>query len=374
MKRNISENAKKNRCSGCGVCSAACPTNAIDITLNKDGFYIAEVNEDSCVECGVCLKICSFNTDYEFKKPLKSFSSIRRSDAEKCKSSSSGICWDFAKKAIENEYYACGARYNVENNNVEHFVAGTVKEYLPAQGSKYLQSYTVDAFEQILKNNKQKHVVFGTPCQIASLRNYIKFKKDEENYILIDFFCHGVPSYHLWESYLKHHKIQKVEDILFRDNSRKAWNDFCMNIKVANKKLNSSSKENDLFYRFFILDFCLNKVCSESCKFFSTNSCADIRFGDVWNRTLHSGSEPMSLGLLYNDKIEWILGEIEKVQKYKPVEIEPLIKGQPMDYRKSYIFTDKVIELLKKKVNLKVLFYIFIYPKLVLGVIKRKLF
>lgn len=373
MKNNISDNANNLKCSGCGVCAAICPTKAIDIELSDKGFYISKVNDEKCIDCGICLKTCSFNVKYEFKKPLKSFSSVRRSNVEKCKSSSSGICWDFAKKAIENEYYACGARYNFENNNVEHFVAATIKEYLPAQGSKYLQSYTVDAFEQILKNNKQKYVVVGTPCQIASLRNYIKLKKIEENYILIDFFCHGVPSYHLWESYLKHHKIEKIEDILFRDNSRKVWNDFCMNIKMNNKKLNSSSKENDLFYRFFILDFCLNKVCSESCKFFSTNSCADIRFGDVWNRTLHAGSMPMSLGLLYNDKIQWILDEIETVQQYKDIEIDALIKGQPIDYRKSYVFTDTVINLFKKSFDLKILFYIFVYPKLALSVIKRKI-
>lgn len=374
MKNNISENSKINKCSGCGVCASICPTKAIGINLDDKGFYISNVDENKCIDCGICKKVCCFNEKIDFKKPIKTFSCTRKENSEKTKSSSSGIAWDIAKIALEKDYLACGAKYNYKKNNVEHFIAETVKEYIPAQGSKYLQSYTVDTFSQIINNkSKDKYIVFGTPCQIASLKNYIKMRKIEDRFILIDFFCHGVPSYHLWESYLEYHKINKIEEIIFRDNSKELWNDYCMNIKTKDKTLISSSKNNDLFYRFFLLDFCLNKTCSESCMFFSTNSCADIRVGDIWNRKIHSNKKPMSLSLVYNEKINWILEELNDTQEFKDEEVTELIKGEPMGFRKYFKLTDKVIILLRKRVNLKILFYIFVCPKLIIGVIKRKI-
>lgn len=373
MNKSIYKNVSELKCSGCGVCSAICPTDAIKIKIDDKGFYGAEVVEDKCINCGLCTKICPFNVETKFTEPIDTYSAVRKSCDNSIKSSSAGICWDVAKKAIEKGYKACGAKYNTENNKVEHFTASNIQEYLPAQGSKYLQSYSVDAFKEILMDKSdQKFIVFGTPCQISGLRNYVKLKKMEEKFIFIDFFCHGVPSYHLWESYLAYQGISNIKEVIFRDNSREKWNDFCMNIASEDKKVNSSSKENDLFYRFFILDFCLSEVCCESCPFFASNSSADIRFGDVWNRTLHNINDPMSLALVYNDKAKWLLEEVSDTQIFAKQDINELIKGQPMYFRKTYRFTNLIIKSLKRRVNLKLLYYIFVFPKLVVGFIKKK--
>lgn len=51
--------AKVNQenCVGCGACTGACPTGAIQ--LNADGK--AEVAEDTCVDCGACVGTCPNN-------------------------------------------------------------------------------------------------------------------------------------------------------------------------------------------------------------------------------------------------------------------------------------------------------------------------
>ena len=46
-------------------------------------------------------------------------------------------------------------------------------------------------------------MVSGTPCQIDSLRRYINKMKCQENFVLLDFFCHGVPSKFVWDKYIK---------------------------------------------------------------------------------------------------------------------------------------------------------------------------
>ena len=46
-------------CSGCGVCAAICPQNALQMTESVEGGYRPMCN-DECINCGICLEICPF--------------------------------------------------------------------------------------------------------------------------------------------------------------------------------------------------------------------------------------------------------------------------------------------------------------------------
>ena len=82
-----------------------------------------------------------------------------------------------------------------------YYIATTTSEAIESIGSKYIQSYTADAFKAI--NRKEKYIVTGTPCQIDSFRRYIRKFHVEENFVLLDFFCHCVPSMLAWNKYTK---------------------------------------------------------------------------------------------------------------------------------------------------------------------------
>ena len=90
--------------------------------------------------------------------------------------------------------------YDVKRAKAEHYVASSVDEFILSMGSKYIQSYTLSGFKEI--NRKDKFLVSGTPCQIDSLRRYINKMKCQENFVLLDFFCHGVPSKFVWDKYI----------------------------------------------------------------------------------------------------------------------------------------------------------------------------
>lgn len=215
----------------------------------------------------------------------------------------------------------CGVRYDSDLNRAEHFIATTVEELIPSIGSKYIQSYTVDGFRAI--NRKEKYLVTGTPCQIDSFRRYIQKFHCEDNFILLDFFCHGVPSMLMWKKYVAwaEKKVGKLTYVSWR-NKFTGWHDsWAMSIdgEIVNRKaldkdsydelmkerkgsLNSRWTQGDMFYLLFLSDSCLGKACYNKCKFKYDCSSADIRIGDMWGKTYKDNEEGVSAVISFTIK------------------------------------------------------------------------
>lgn len=192
-----------HNCYGCGVCAIACGKKIIDIKLNNDGFYEPTITDiNACTNCGLCKDVCAFSHQ-EFsllQTEVHSYAAWSKNHAVRRKCSSGGVGFELGLKVLEDGYKVCGVRYNADSQRAEHYIATTREELIPSIGSKYIQSYTVDGFKTI--NRKEKYLVTGTPCQIDSFRRYIRKFKIEDNFILMDFFCHSVPSMLAWKKYL----------------------------------------------------------------------------------------------------------------------------------------------------------------------------
>lgn len=217
-------------CYGCGVCAASCVRNIISIKLNKNGFYEPLISEpDKCTSCGICLEVCAFahkdlaNND---AAPLKSWAAWSNDGDVRRKCSSGGIGFEIGKQLIEKGCKAVGCRYDTKEQRAEHYIATTVDDFVASIGSKYIQSYTADAFRQIKKKG-EKYLVSGTPCQIDSFRRMIRRFKCEDNFVLLDFFCHCVPSMHVWKAYMKmlEPKIGKITYASWRNKFDYGWHD-----------------------------------------------------------------------------------------------------------------------------------------------------
>lgn len=227
MQNNISN---LHNCFGCGVCAASCPKKLISIQLNRDGFYEPKlVDEDSCTHCGICTEVCAFshselaNND---AAPVKSWAAWSNDEGVRNRCSSGGIGFEIGKQLIEQGYHAVGCRYDTIDQRAEHYIATTVDEFTASVGSKYIQSYTSDAFSQIKKKG-QKYLVTGTPCQIDSFRRMIRKFHCEENFILLDFFCHCVPTMYAWKAYMRmlEPKIGKITYASWRNKFDYGWHD-----------------------------------------------------------------------------------------------------------------------------------------------------
>ncbi len=51
---------EKSQCCGCGACGDVCSKGAISFFVDEQGFMYPEINEEKCIECEMCLRVCPF--------------------------------------------------------------------------------------------------------------------------------------------------------------------------------------------------------------------------------------------------------------------------------------------------------------------------
>ena len=322
--------SKVNGCYGCGLCVTACPSHIIELELNEDGFYKPHLAfPDKCVKCKLCVDLCSWLHD-DLALPVEDNSIICyaawSSDSKvRKRCSSGGIGFEIGKYLLSQRYQVCGVRYNADLNRAEHYIAATVEELIPSIGSKYIQSYTVDGFKAI--NRKEKYLVIGTPCQIDSFRRYIQKFHCEDNFVLMDFFCHGVPSMWMWQKYVTwaEKKVGRLTYVAWR-NKHTGWHD-SYNLLIRGKSFMSSRmSQGDMFYRMFLSDSCLGKACYERCKFKYNRSSADIRIGDLWGEAYRDNRDGVSTAIAFTPIGDDILHRCDSI--LVPHSMEVVAEGQ----------------------------------------------
>lgn len=266
-----------NMCTGCGVCAIACCKECISIEKNEKGFYQAYINSRECIDCNLCREICGQNVKrFEITqiKNQELFAGYRNNSKKLMEATSGGFCTYLAEKALDKGVPVLGVYYNYELNRAEHIVIEERENLKELTGSKYLQSYSVDAFKTIKDLNEG--VIIGTPCQIASISRYLEKNKKRNQFVLIDIICHGVPSYLLWDKYIN--AIDGLSNLKFRDKSF-GWHGKTISYCRNGKQIHIAEKK-DKFYHFFNEGNVFNASCYE-CSY-RDQSAADIRVGDYW--------------------------------------------------------------------------------------------
>ncbi|MEG0155142.1 MAG: Coenzyme F420 hydrogenase/dehydrogenase, beta subunit C-terminal domain [Lachnospiraceae bacterium] len=320
-------------CSGCGACATICPTESISYQINEDGFYTPLVNSDKCTNCGLCKKVCyKFLKVEESGKLLKNgklYSAQTNNDDTLKTCTSGGIAYELAKYGLENHYIISGVIYDYELNIAKTIIVdNTTLEQ--TKGSKYIQAITGDCFKKIIeiaKDNKaSKFMIFATPCQILGIKKSFSENKLNNELITIDLFCHGIPSYLVWNNYLdwlkKRHGINNLNNIVFRSKVN-GWHDFTMKVTSVDKIYEKSS-EYDLFYKAFFDNVLLNPSCN-SCVVRKERSCADIRLGDLWGKKYQDNKDGVSAVLSLSDIGESIIKKLEEQGVIKIFDEENII-------------------------------------------------
>lgn len=355
---NIEDKNILRECTSCQVCGAVCPKEAIHIELNKDGFYRPIIDQNRCIDCGICLKACykydeqiSITTE-EKLKVIPVYAASAKDDDVLNNTTSGGVADILCKHLIEEGYQCVGVNYDSEKDIAVNTIASTQKETDAFRGSKYIQSFTYPAFKELLgKKVGGKYAVFGTPCHIYALDRHLRRIQKREQFLLIDIFCHGCPSLTIWKKYVKelHQTTQGevLDQIKFRSKYR-GWGNFCVSAEKDHKTVYAGKKINDAFYTLFFSNLALNDSCSD-CKLRSTFEYTDIRLGDFWGKAYDMNHTGVSVVVPVSESGKKFFEQIKPQLNINVHQHQDYLPYQ--SYGKDYTFNSQRREKLLSLIN-----------------------
>lgn len=325
---------KNKYCTACGACVQKCPKGCISLKENEDGFMYPEINNEKCIECDLCQKVCPILQGNELNiKDQKAYAFVEKDNDLLMNATSGGAFGAIARYVLKHDGIVYGSAYE-QFPIVKHIRIDNFNDLRRLNGSKYVQSNTADTFiqaERDLKNNKLI-LYSGTPCQIAGLKKYLG--SDYENLITIDIICHGVPSQAYFNKFvygLSDEEKINISEISFRSkkNSQGSYSGvysgtFLKNNKKFNKKFNYF----DHYYYFYFLHGLTYRQSCYLCEYANRNRVGDFTIGDFWGSEAENISfetrKGCSLVLLNSKKAKSLF---EKIDAYKQeVDIENAIR------------------------------------------------
>lgn len=110
MKRNSFRESNRDmrildnmsKCYGCGACFNICPTEAICMEANSEGFLEPFIDEEKCISCGKCRKVCpAVNCEYSNEQTPDIFA-FSAEEKILYDSSSGGMIWCSGQTCIRS--------------------------------------------------------------------------------------------------------------------------------------------------------------------------------------------------------------------------------------------------------------------------------
>ncbi len=276
-----------SNCYGCTACMAICPTSAIAMHANAEGFLFPQIDAQKCIGCDLCQQVCS---EYvEVVKPLmhrqvaEVMAAWSREPQQVAQSTSGGLFARLAEQVLLQEGVVYGVAWRDSKLEAYHKRIDSVEELPQLKGSKYVQSHMGSAYQEVQADLKRGCPVLfsGTPCQVAGLRLFLR--KPYPNLITVDLVCHGVPSPKLFAHYIdwleQKQKGAKVSQFKFRDkkpNQPTAFISWQSQGKRRYYPVGMQPYSFGFYRSYFSRESCFN------CYFSQAQRVGDITLSDFW--------------------------------------------------------------------------------------------
>lgn len=281
---------KPEACFGCTACMAICKFDAITMQPDTEGFMVPIVDEEKCVDCGACTKVCPALNPWQGKTGENKFYAYQHENMDILAKSTSGGAFS-ALVDTEEKPYVCGCVLD-EKLYVRHILSREEKDIAAMRGSKYVQSDMGNVLREIREKLLvgEKVVFSGTSCQTHGLLNYLAAAKVPiDNLLTMDLICHGVPSNLMHQEYVKLYEQAKGVS-RYKHYFRSKHQGWGLKFMLKNYEQlfvhsdgvgDRTSLESQLWLNVFFSDLCLRESCY-NCPYCTDSKPADITLADFW--------------------------------------------------------------------------------------------
>lgn len=315
MITNITYTLHHDLCLGCGICQSACPSNAINIIVNK-GCFIPQVDETKCKNdkgCHRCHDVCpglgvnlqhiakeqfadeQTKTDKWVGHYLKCFTGHSNDEDIRYHCASGGMVSQFLIFLLEKGYIdgAVVTAFDPKNELlVRSYIAHNREEVLQAKSSKYAPVSLHGMAQAIKQENGTKYVIVGLPCHIQGFRKLEAIDRKLREKVIGHFaiYCSSGRTFYLTEHVFKERGIRKEDLIYFAYRDEGCLGSLVAKqqrgIRVANSNSETALYKEDEVYKeqfqsyyhplrsFFIPRRCL--FCIDH-----YGELGDVCFGDI---------------------------------------------------------------------------------------------
>lgn len=392
MARGFLITGEKSECCGCEACKQICPSNAISMIEDEEGFRYPYIDQSACINCGLCRRICIYaspikkNTEKQY-----AFGGYHKSISVRKESTSGGAFTAIVEAFCDDNYVIFGAK--AEGIEVFHGYCEDKEKINPFRKSKYAQSQIGETYKTVKNFLQQgKKVLFsGTPCHIAGLNNFLS-KTNTEKLLTVEVVCEGVPSNNYVKklnNYFYNKFGSEIRELDYRYKPVKTffgkpygkWDFQVMSIVLENGKQIKKDRWFNPFWQLW-LEHLMSRPSCYQCMSVTSDRCADITLGDLWGvhlycPELYGENLGCSLVIGNSEKGKKIIKEAEKFMIGHELDFNTALKYQSpmrktisMNPRREYFLKDlgdgnisykKLIKKWYKKPTLKLLWSKYVW-------------
>lgn len=260
---------------------AVCKKHAIALEPDPQQYYgsVAVIEEDLCVSCGRCSRVCPVLNDRPPSNTETPECYAVYADKDTIRKSASGGAFSLLAAAFLKEGgCVAGAAYG-EDFHVRQELIEKEQDLDRLRRSKYVQSDMSGIYRAVAGKLRDHKVLFvGTPCQVAGIRSVFG---SHENLYCVDLYCGHTPPAPVFEYYLdEKFGRENIQEYAFR-TKQDGW---VSDISTVTRKDGTQEKLrawDDLYQALYHPRISMRMVC-ENCRFATRPRQGDLTIADFW--------------------------------------------------------------------------------------------
>ena len=268
--------SETDKCTGCMACFVGCPEQAITISTDAMGNCYPNIQQELCINCGKCQKICPELNPISGRESKRAYAVWSLDPECRKRSASGGAASEFYEEALKQGYWICGAEYTSEGS-VIHSITREPEAIGRYRQSKYVFSEMIEVYRQIKSKLEagEKVLVISLPCKVAGILGYLGKRYD--NLLTADIVCHGTPPKKLLREHVTNIAPEaKQYSIQFRED-----NEYLFNLRTEGKLVYSKIGRTDMYLAAFLEGLSYRSACY-NCNWAQPKRISDLTVCDFW--------------------------------------------------------------------------------------------